>query len=195
MITIFEGRAGSGLTTALLYFLNKEKLDGKEIVVGGFDNRIMPKLEGCREFKLSDFESYFSKKDLAIFLDETYGWWDCRQSQTKINKVFTYLVSKHKENNLHIYISTRSISMVDKRIRNRKELIVGSCFSSKKKQKVYVDFSRTLDRIFDDKIFPINEENLMMDEYEKFLLPEMDFDDILEIEAPDIWRKTVGSWT
>ena len=210
MITVFEGRMGSGLTTALLYFLDKERLNGKEIIVSGFDEDIMSTLKGCIQFELKDFKSYFDKNNVAFFLDETYGWWDCRMSASSRNKVFTYLAHQHEKNNFHFYISTRSVSMVDKRIRYMKELILGSCFSSKKKRKVYVDFGATLDRTDDPKIFsePKVAEGetfkIMLEktingeykyEFDRFLLPEMDFDDILEIDAPDIWRKTVGSWT
>lgn len=118
MITIIEGGAGWGKTTALKFFEEVEKKEGRECL-WGFDLTMVDR----------------DLRDCTLFLDEEYRWYDCRSTMSKGNKLFTYFAIQNRQRGVNLYVSAMRFEMVDKRIRRNAE-VRGICFPGE--NKIYV---------------------------------------------------------
>jgi len=116
MITIIEGKIG---TTApecaglvLAHILHNDFKNGKKILTNmelNFEHK---------KFKLEETVEMQQKGELvnySIGLDQAYYYYDARQSQSRENKLLSYLANKSTE--LSLVITTAGISNIDPRLR------------------------------------------------------------------------------
>lgn len=80
-----------------------------------------------KEFSLKAFlkmkEDKFSMRNSVIFIDEIHIWADSRNSQKKRNKVMGYLINQTRKRSVRVLGTTQSFDLVEKRIRNRTNLL------------------------------------------------------------------------
>jgi zona occludens toxin (predicted ATPase) len=144
MIVVLQGPIGSGKTLAAVAFSVMEKnKTGKKIL----SNIHLEKVEH-QYFSSDDFIGMVvdndKLEDCSIILDGAYLFTDSRNTQSKLNKLFTYLVVKNRMKAVDIYITTVDIKDIDVRIRRSADLI-GRCSYDIKSRlcNVYLSDPRT----------------------------------------------------
>lgn len=164
MIMLLDGDLNSGRTTALYYYAVKELSEGK-ILVAPEGSLIGMEHEVISIHNM--FEYLEDRCDLAFFFDHSYIFYDSRSNMSRKNRDFVYFCMQSERMKFNIYLSAMSFMHVDKRIRTYNELIYGHCSFSRRKRKLYIDFSNT------------------KTEYEE---------DVKEISAPIAWISAIGEW-
>jgi len=112
VITVIEGRMGTG-KTLILAKLAKADLDrGREIYA-----KAPFAFKGWEEFSLDSQEDFDNYEDCSIYLDEAYIFVDASSSQTRTNKLMACLIAQSGRREVDLYLSTPELSYLDKKIR------------------------------------------------------------------------------
>lgn len=117
MIVVLEGKVGSGKTLAAVALATLEnQKSGKRILSNIRLNEIPYQLFDTNDL-LRMMSNSDELSDCSIILDDGYMYVDSRSSQTKLNRLFSYLIMQSRMRGVDIYITTDSMSFLDKRVR------------------------------------------------------------------------------
>ena len=63
-------------------------------------------------------------QDAIVAVDEIHVWLDSRSSQTKRNKVASYMVTQSRKRDVDVFYTTQLLHQVEKRVRDNTDIIV-----------------------------------------------------------------------
>jgi len=116
MITVIEGVGGSGKSLVLAALAKAEVDRGQTVYSNGpFSFNGWKPFD--REMFLGLCDSKEELHDCSFCLDEAYSYMDSRNSASRLNKLFMYVVVQSRKRNVDFYLSTHHIDILDKRIR------------------------------------------------------------------------------
>ena len=136
MITGIEGGMSQGKTLVMTYFALSEYKDcGKRLIANytllqiPYERVTFGDLVGwsavCKQCQWREgayvcgFCGGRGFDNEALLLDEVHILADSRASQSKTNKVFSYLVTQTSKQDVNLYYTTQDFGMVDKRLRQQ----------------------------------------------------------------------------
>ena len=129
-IISFEGPQGYGKTLSAVALCWIENQDNKKRIICNnhlnFD---------YTHFDLEFFVSNIASNEMencVLFLDEAYQYLDCRLSQSKMTRLFTYFIVQTRKREVDFYFTTHSLENVDVRLRKAVD-IRGACNYEKEK--------------------------------------------------------------
>ena len=110
MITVIEGRMGSGKTLVLA------KLAKAEIGRGGRDvyAKAPFAFNGWKEFDLAGFGEIIEMAPYSIYLDGVEGFLGIHSTSTRVNKFMAYLATRK---GVDLYLTVANVDMLDRRVR------------------------------------------------------------------------------
>ena len=133
MITVIEGRMGSGKTLVLAK-LAKAEIDRGEREVYA---RAPFTFSGWKDFDLEKFSDQLVGGNLegvevcSIYLDEAYALLDARSTNTKVNRLMAYLATRE---GVDLYLTTVHMDMIDKRVRQNVNLRIQCTYEVEEKK-------------------------------------------------------------
>lgn len=173
MIMLLEGGIGSGKTTALCHYAWREEVIGGRTLtmpsgtLEGMDGLYRLGIELEEMVRLQGEGS----NRWSFFFDESYRLYDSRHYGSPANRLFVYFMCLCKSRGNDVFITVDRFAHMDKRIRESSGVVKGRCFYSRQREKAYVDFSRT------------------------HAAAGYDDEDVLEVEARQVWTSVMGRWS
>lgn len=117
MITVIEGRTGSGATGIMAKLVKERSEEAKKKIYAD-----APFSFDCVKFDLEEIGDMLEREDLEnciIALDYKYTLYDSRLSQSKSNRLLACIASKAQELGLDIFLTCDHVDYVDLRIRRK----------------------------------------------------------------------------
>lgn len=121
MLIIILGNLGTGKTLLLTYFSTKSKRN----IFANFNINLE------RYNKLEVDTLLDLPNNIDVYLDEAYTWLESRVSGKGLNRYLSYILLQSRKRNLDIYCTAQLFSTLDKRFREKSDIII---FCSKEKE-------------------------------------------------------------